>query len=60
MDVQDKARGETRELADMGTAEVEGLVFQMATSVTALKRLVDSLGTSKDTVELRSVTTPPT
>lgn len=51
--LQDKARGETRELSDMGTREVEGLVFQMASSVTQLKRLVDGLGTSKDTLDFR-------
>ena len=35
------------------TQEVEGLVFQMASGLAALKRLVDALGTPRDTVEHR-------
>jgi hypothetical protein len=33
-------------------------MFQMTSGVTQLKRLVDCLGTSKDTIELRSVVAP--
>jgi len=40
---------------DAALREVEGLVFQMASSVTQLKRLVDGLGTQKDTVDFRWV-----
>jgi hypothetical protein len=32
---------------------VEGLVFKMTSGVAQLKRLVDALGTAKDTVDLR-------
>jgi len=51
--LQDKARGEAREVPDLATREVEGLVFQMASAVAQLKRLVDGLGTQKDTVQYR-------
>ena len=33
--------------------KVAGLIFQMTTNVSSFKRLVDTLGTSKDTRELR-------
>jgi len=33
--------------------KVQGLIFQMTTSVSSFKRAVDSLGTGKDTKELR-------
>jgi hypothetical protein len=32
---------------------VEGLVFQMASGLAALKKLVDALGTPRDTVDHR-------
>lgn len=35
------------------TRQVEGLVFQMASSLAALKKLVDGLGTPRDTVDHR-------
>lgn len=35
------------------TREVKSLLFQMTTSVAQLKRLVDGLGTAKDTVDYR-------
>ena len=34
--------------------KVQGLIFQMTTSVSSFKRAVDSLGTGKDTRELRA------
>ena len=40
-------------LAPQATREVEALVFQMTSGVAQLKRLVDALGTPKDTVDLR-------
>jgi hypothetical protein len=35
------------------TREVEGLVFQMASGLSSLKKLVDALGTPRDTVDHR-------
>jgi hypothetical protein len=42
-----------RPLLLQATKEVEGLVFQLASSLTQLKKLVDMLGGAKDTVEHR-------
>lgn len=41
------------DLHSEATRQVESLMFQMTSGVTQLKRLVDCLGTSKDTIELR-------
>jgi hypothetical protein len=59
---REKAMGVTaRELSSLeedsglGVAfrEAEALIFQLTNGVTQLKRLVDALGTSKDTVQHR-------
>jgi len=56
---RDKARGEARELVGFPGEEFpqlregEALLFQLANGVQQLKRLVDALGSSKDTVQLR-------
>lgn len=53
---KDLARGNARELADLqtpGPPGVEKLVFQLASNVAQLKRLVEALGTPKDTVDHR-------
>ncbi|KAI8471884.1 MAG: hypothetical protein J3K34DRAFT_458129 [Monoraphidium minutum] len=55
---RDKARGEAQarplsEVHSQATREVEGLVFQMASGMAGLKKLVDALGTARDTVDHR-------
>lgn len=55
---RDKARGEVRELGAVAEEfpslrEGEALLFQLANGIQQLKRLVDGLGTAKDTVPFR-------
>lgn len=56
MSFQDLARNGGREMANQqnqGTREVEGLVFRMANGVAQLKKMVDALGSPRDTVAHR-------
>ncbi|KAG2488036.1 hypothetical protein HYH03_013342 [Edaphochlamys debaryana] len=57
MSFQDLARNGGRELSSVsgqgGTREVEALIFKLAGSVSQLRKLVDLLGTAKDTLDHR-------
>ncbi|GFR47069.1 hypothetical protein Agub_g8755 [Astrephomene gubernaculifera] len=56
MSFQDLAKYGGRELSsyqNQATREVEGLVFKLVSSVSQLRKLVDLLGTAKDTVDHR-------
>ncbi|KAG2425755.1 hypothetical protein HYH02_014971 [Chlamydomonas schloesseri] len=56
MSFQDLAKNGGRELSNyknQGTKEVESLVFKLANNVAQLRKLVDILGTAKDTVDHR-------
>ncbi|GIL94920.1 hypothetical protein Vretimale_1032 [Volvox reticuliferus] len=56
MSFQDLAKHGGRELSsyeNQATREVEGLVFKLVSNVTQLRKMVDKLGTAKDTLDHR-------
>ncbi|GIL62054.1 hypothetical protein Vafri_16372 [Volvox africanus] len=56
MSFQDLAKHGGRELSSyesQATREVEGLVFKLVSNVTQLRKMVDKLGTTKDTLDHR-------
>lgn len=56
MSYKDLVKNGAKELSDLqskATKEVEGLVFQLASSLAQLKKLVDALGGPKDTLDHR-------